>query len=105
MIKIRIRRSKTTQDVPNANEMVKMRDLERLDWKRYARRPTKAAVKKVKTATEKVQSTKVKKAEAATARDNAKRTLTKTTRKKGELNEMPDTGTATQGDEGRIRPE
>ncbi len=43
---------------------------------------TKAAVKKVKTATEKVQSTKVKK--AATVRDNAKRTLTKTTRKKGE---------------------
>ena len=60
---------------------------------------TKAAVKKVKTATEKVQSTKVKK--AATARDNAKRTLTtKTRRKKGELNEMPNTGTATQGDGG-----
>ncbi len=64
---------------------------------------TKAAVKKVKTATEKVQSTKVKK--VTTTRDNAKKTPTKTTHKKGELNEMPDTGTATQGDSGRIRAE
>ncbi len=62
---------------------------------------TKGAVKKVKTATKKVQSTKVKK--ATTTWDNTKRTLTKTTRKKGELNEIPDTGTATQGDESRIR--
>ncbi len=60
-------------------------------------------VKKVKKATEKVQSIKVKK--AATAQDNAKKTLTKTTHKKGELNEMLDTGTTTQGDEDCIQPE
>lgn len=37
-VKTRIRRSKTIQDIPNTNEIVKMRDLERLDWKKYARR-------------------------------------------------------------------
>lgn len=50
---------------------------------------TRAAVKKVKTAAEKAQSTKVK--NTATTRDNAKRTLIKkrekTARKKGETNE------------------
>ena len=61
------------------------------------------AMKKVKTATEKVQSTKVKK--AATARDNAKKIFTKTIRKKEKLNKMPDIGTATQEDKGCIQPE
>ena len=56
-------------------------------------------MKKVKMVIEKVQSTKVKK--AAIARDNVKKTLiTRTRRKKGELNEMPDIGMAIQGDGG-----
>ncbi len=54
---------------------------------------------------EKAQSTKVKK--AAITRDNAKRTLIKKgdkgISKKGELNETPNTRTATQGDEGQIQ--
>lgn len=62
---------------------------------------TKAAVKKVKMATEKAQSTQIKK--AATTQDNAKRTFTKkeekTTSIKRVLNEMPDKETTTQGDE------
>ena len=57
-------------------------------------------MKKVKIATKKVQSTKIKK--VATARDNIKRTLTKTICKKEELNKMPDIGTVTQRDEGYI---
>ena len=65
---------------------------------------TRAAVKKVKTAAEKAQSTKVK--NAATTQDNAKRIFTKkrekTIRKKGETNEMPNIGTATHEDKGRI---
>lgn len=64
---------------------------------------TKAAVKRVKIAIEKIQSTKVKK--AATIQDNTKKTFTKTTCKKGELNEMPNTGTAIQGDGGHIQLE
>ena len=54
---------------------------------------TNTVVKKVKTVTEKVHSTKVKKAK--TAWDNVKRTLTKIIHKKRKLNEMPDTDTAT----------
>lgn len=59
---------------------------------------TKVAMKKVKTATEKVQSPKVKKAE--TIWNNVKRTLTKTIRKKKELNKIPDIDTATRKNEG-----
>ncbi len=62
-------------------------------------------MKRVKTVVEKAESNKVKK--ATTTRDNAKRTLTKKgdkgISKKGELNETPNTGTATQGDEGRTQ--
>lgn len=51
---------------------------------------------------DKTQSIKVNK--AATIWDNAKRTFSKkrkkTTRKKGVLYEIPETGTTTQGDEG-----
>ena len=61
---------------------------------------TKAVVKKVKMATKKVQSTKVKK--ATIARNNAKKTLIKIICKKRELNKMHDMGTVTQGDEGCI---
>ena len=67
---------------------------------------TRMAVKKVKTAAEKTQSTKVK--NAVTTRNNAKKTLIKkrekTTRKKEEMNETPDISTATQEDEGQILP-
>ncbi len=61
---------------------------------------TKAVMKKVKTTTKKIQSTKVKK--AATAQDNAKKTLTKTIHKNRELNEMLNTGMAIQKDENCI---
>ncbi len=64
---------------------------------------TKVAVKKVKTAIEKVQSTKVKK--AATAYNNVQRTLTKTTRKKRKLNKIPNTSMATQEDKDHMRQE
>lgn len=59
---------------------------------------------KVKTATEKTQFTKVKK--AVTTQNNIKRTFTKKREKiihkKGKLNEMLDIITATQGNEGCI---
>ncbi len=63
----------------------------------------KVTVKKVKTVTKKVQSTKIKK--IAIVWDNTKRIFTKIKCKKWELNEMPDIGTATQGNEGHIQPE
>ncbi len=66
---------------------------------------TKAVVKRVKMAAKKALSTKVKK--AATIWDNVKRTLIKKgdkiISKKGELNETPNTGMATQEDESWIQ--
>lgn len=41
MIKTRILHIKTIQDIPNANDMVKMRDFKTLNWKRYIFRPLK----------------------------------------------------------------
>lgn len=54
----------------------------------------------MKTEIKKAQLTKVKK--AITVQNNTKKTLTKTTRKKVELNKIPDKSTATQGNEGCI---
>ena len=57
------------------------------------------ALKKVKTAIENVQSTKVKK--VAIVQDNSKRNLaTKTRHKKRKLNEMLNISMATKQDEG-----
>lgn len=64
---------------------------------------TKAGVKKVKTVTKKIQSTKVKK--TAITWNNVKKTLTKIICKKGKLNKIPNISTATQGDKGYIQPE
>lgn len=43
-----LHRSRTTRDVLNTNEMVKVRDLGRLDCKRYVCRPLKWQCKKSK---------------------------------------------------------
>lgn len=64
---------------------------------------TKVVVEKVKTVIEKVQSIKVKK--ATTLQINAKKTLTKTMRKKGELNKIPDICITIQGNENCIQLE